>query len=98
MPEEPIQAWVIDEGSKSAVDRGLRRIDVDPTKVRDALARLTRLLPGDDGVADGRLPQWRMTEVTLSLELSAEAGVTLVGSTTVSVAGAIEVTFTRVEE
>jgi hypothetical protein len=98
MAEERIQAWVLDEGSKGALDQGLKRIDVEPSKVRDALARLTQLLPRDDSVADGRLQQWRMTEVNLSLELSAEAGVTLVGSTTASVTGGIHVTFARVEE
>jgi hypothetical protein len=97
MVDDRIRAWVLDEGSKSAIDRGLRQIDVDPAKVRDALVRLQQLLPRDDESTDGRRRQWRMTEVTLSLELSAEAGVALVGSASAGVTGGIEVTFSRVE-
>lgn len=96
MSDEHIQAWVVDESSKGAIEQGLKRIDVDPAKVRDALRRLSQLLPDADE-PDGRFQQWRMQQVTLSVELSAEAGVVLVGATKASVKGAIEVSFTRVE-
>jgi hypothetical protein len=98
LSDEPIQAWVLDEGSKGGVERGLRLIDVDPAEVRAGLERLRRLLPDDDDPRDGSLRRWRMDEVTLSLELSAEAGVRLIGTTNIGVTGAIEVTFRREEE
>jgi len=45
--------------------------------------------------ADGTLQRWRMDEIQLTVEISAEGGINLIGSATVTVTGGIKVTFKR---
>lgn len=90
-----MEAWVVDYATKSAMSSALKRVTVDAQRVRDALSELRALLPTDDEQPTGRLDQWRMEEVELSLEISAEGGVRLVGSATAGVTGGITVKFAR---
>jgi hypothetical protein len=94
MTDGHVRAWVLDDDSKGAVDKAVGRLaDVDEGKVRAALQRLYRLLPDEDA-AGRRAPRWRMEEVTMSLEISAEAGVVVAG---VGATSSIEVVFRRVD-
>jgi len=90
-----MEAWVVDDATKSTLGSTLRKVTVDPESVRAALSELRDLLPTADEQPTGRLEQWRMEEVELSLEISAEGGVHLIGSATVGVTGGITVKFTR---
>jgi hypothetical protein len=90
-------ALVIDESSKGFVDRQLKVIAINSEKVKQAIEELRDLLPDDPPPTDGTLRRWRMEEVQLTLEISGEGGVTLIGSATVGVSGGINVTYKRLE-
>lgn len=90
-----MEAWVLDEASKGLIDRQLRVVTVNGEKVRAALEELRELLPDDPEPRDGTIQRWRMDEVQLSVELSGEGGVRLLGSATVGLTGGIQVTFKR---
>jgi hypothetical protein len=90
-----MEAWVVDDASKGNLDTLLKKVTVDADKVRAALSGLKALLPTDDEAPTGTLEQWRMEEVQLTLEISGEGGVRLVGSATLGVTGGIKVKFVR---
>jgi hypothetical protein len=90
-----MDALVVDESTKDMLGRQLKTIAVNSEKVREAIRGLMDLLPSPEQNRDGTLPAWEMDKVTMTLEISAEGGVKLVGSATVAVTGGIEVTFRR---
>ncbi|MFI6234605.1 hypothetical protein ACIBD9_13695 [Micromonospora sp. NPDC050784] len=92
-----VDAWVIDEHSKGLVDRQLRTITVNAERVRAALEELQVLLPDDPDPTDGSRRRWRMDEVELTVELTGEGGVKLLGSATVGITGGIRVLYKRAE-
>jgi hypothetical protein len=93
-----MDAWVLNEDSKGAVDRQLKRITVNVEKVRSALEELRQLLPDDEPLLDGAVRRWKMADVELTLEISAESGVELIGSASVALTGGIKVRFERVTD
>ncbi|MGW5576905.1 Pepco domain-containing protein [Micromonospora chokoriensis] len=92
-----MDAWVVDEHGKGLVDRQLKTITVNAEQVRAALEELQVLLPDDPDPTDGSRRRWRMDEVELTIELTAEGGVKLLGSATVGITGGIRVLFKRAE-
>lgn len=90
-----MEAWIVDDQTKGLLSATLRKVEVDPAKVQQELTKLKELLPDDPDQNDGTLQRWYMDEVELTVEISAEGGVQLVGSTTVTVTGGIRVTFKR---
>ncbi|MEU7804440.1 hypothetical protein AB0J14_37160 [Micromonospora arborensis] len=92
-----MDAWVVDEHSKGLVDRQLKTITVNAERVRAALDELQVLLPDDPDPTDGSRRRWRMDEVELTVELTGEGGVKLLGSATVGITGGIRVLFKRAE-
>jgi hypothetical protein len=90
-----MDAWVVDETSKGFLDRPLRNVKVNMENVRQSLEELRELLPDDPEPQDGTLRRWRMEEVELTVELSGEGSVKLVGSATVGLTGGIKVLFKR---
>lgn len=89
-----MDALVVDESTKDTLGRHLKTITVNSEKVRDTIRGLMDLLPSPDD-RDGTLPSWEMDKVTMTVEITAEGGVKLVGSATVAVTGGIQVTFRR---
>lgn len=84
---------VVDDGeTKGAFDRQLKRVKVDPETVRDSLQNLRQMLPDDSTPADGTVQRWRMDEVTLSLEVSADGSLLVAG---LGAKASIQVTFKR---
>lgn len=92
-----MDAWVIDENSKGLLDRPLKTIKVNAGKVREALEELRELLPDQPEPRDGAVRRWRMEEVELTVELSGEGSVKLLGSATVGLTGGIKVLFKRID-
>lgn len=92
-----MEAWVVDENSKGLLDRPLKSVQVHSEKVREALKELRQLLPTDPEPEDGTLHRWRMEEVELTVELTGEGSVKLLGGATVGITGGISVVFKRVE-
>jgi hypothetical protein len=93
--ESSIEVLVLDEGEKGTLDRQLKRIELDSEQVeqvRDSLERLRVLLPEDDEPRDGTVERWRMDEIKLSLDVSANGSVVLAG---IGVKAGIQVTFKR---
>lgn len=89
-----MDAWIVDEQAKGLLSAPLRKVEVDPEKVKGELAKL-ELLPDNPDQDDGTLQLWQMDEIELTVEISAEGGVQLIGSATVTVTGGIHVTFKR---
>jgi hypothetical protein len=90
-----MDAWVVDESAKGMLDRPLRTVKVNAEKISEALTELRRLLPDTPEPEDGSVPQWRMAEVELTVELSAEGEIKLLGGATVGLTGGIKVRFKR---
>jgi hypothetical protein len=90
-----MEAWIVDEQTKGLGSASLRKVEVDPEKVRKELAKLKELLPQDMDRDDGTLQRWNMDEVELTVVISAEGGIQLIGSATVTVTGGIRVVFKR---
>jgi hypothetical protein len=90
-----LQAWVVDEGSKGIAERQIRLVTINPDLVREGIDRLREMLPIDEPPKDGTPRRWRIAEVQVSLEVSGEGGVRLIGQATVGVTTAIQVTFNR---
>lgn len=90
-----MDAWVVDEQSKGLVDRQLKTITVNKEKIQAALSELQDILPETSTVADGSRRQWRMEEIELTVELTGEGGVKLLGSATIGMTGGITVLFKR---
>jgi hypothetical protein len=90
-----MEAWIVDDQTKGLLGASLRKVEVDPAKVQEELAKLKELLPQDPDPDDGTLQRWYMDEVELTVEISAEGGVQLIGSASVTVTGGIHVTFKR---
>jgi hypothetical protein len=92
-----MDAWVVDENAKGMLDRPLKTVKVNADKVSEALTELRQLLPDDPEPADGSVPRWRMAEVELTVELSAEGEIKLLGGATVGLTGGIKVLFKRAD-
>lgn len=84
-----------DEASKDALGRHLKKITVNAETLQTAFAELRELLPPIPQSNDGTLPDWRMEEVKLVLDITASGGLALVGTANVAVKGAVEVLFKR---
>lgn len=93
-----MDAWVIDEESKGLLDRPLKTVKVNAERIRESLAELRELLPDDPEPQDGLVRVWQMDEVELTVEISGEGSVRLLGGATVGLTGGITVRFKRVSE
>ncbi|MEU4237479.1 hypothetical protein [Actinoplanes sp. NPDC026619] len=92
-----MDAWVVDENAKGLLDRPLKTVKVNADKVSEALTELRQLLPDDPEPADGTVKRWRMDEVELTVEVTGEGSIKLLGGATVGLTGGIKVLFKRVD-
>ena len=90
-----MDAWVVDENSKSFSDLAMKAVPLNSEVVKSALQELRTLLPDNPDPKEGKISTWRMEQIELTVELTAEGSVRLLGGVSAGFSGGINVTFKR---
>ncbi len=94
-PASPITDFIETRGRSFLAERTETvLVELDTAQLRNEIERVTRLVSGIlADHTDG--PTFRLKEASVSLEISAEGGVSLIGTLTAGAKGAVTLTFER---